>query len=303
MKVQIQLVTWNSAKDLPHFFESVSKQQEPVYEVVCIDNNSQDETQSILKKERVTTISLPKNTGFCHAHNIGFSKALLNQKIDAVLICNPDIILTPTCLQVLTKKMQSDKQIGTVSGVLLRQNQLTEGLKNGIIDSAGIEKKFGYRFTNRGEGKMFDKSFKVDAEVFANTGACFLISRVALQAIATNKSKTVEFFDETFFAYKEDVDLGWRVQKKQLKNICVGTVIGFHERHVKKTLGYMGKSSRIVELSYKNHLYLLRKHYRFINAPLESIGIIFYEFTKLSFLLLFRPKLLFKILRGGNSIL
>lgn len=296
MNVQIQLVTWNSGKELPTFFESLRLQTKTPYNVVCVDNNSQDETRRLLEKEKISTVYLEQNTGFCHAHNIGFSIALNDPNIDAVLICNPDIILAPDCVKMLTEALQKDTDIGTVGGILLREKGLTLGVNKGIIDSAGIEKKFGYRFVNRFEGKIFVDSVLVDTQVFANTGACLLISRKALSAVSTKKNGRVEYFDEAFFAYKEEIDLGWRIQRQHLRNICIGNIIGFHERHVKKTFGYLGKSPRIVELSYINHLYLLKKNYRFTESPLDFIGILFYKIAKFVSLCLFHPRIARKIL-------
>jgi len=280
MNIQVQLVTWNSKKHLNGFFASLKKQTLKPACVVCIDNASTDGTKEFLREQPISTIFLDKNTGFGHAHNLGFQEAKKRGKIDAVLICNTDIILDENCLKNLAKAMEIHPNAGTLSGVLLRMSTLTKGNKISIIDSAGIQKRFGFRFTNRGEGKRFTDAYTHDAEVFANSGACMLIPFRALEKIGM-KGGTMEFFDDAFFAYKEDIDVGWMMQERGFTNMCIGKAIGYHERHVKKGWGYQKKSERIVELSYKNHLYLLKKHYSFDKDPFGLIGICIVETFKL----------------------
>jgi len=278
MNIQVQIVTWNSLPHLKLFFEALSRQTLKPTSVVCIDNNSTDGSkQFLLSQKNNQNIFLDSNTGFCHAHNIGFKKAVTNKIIDAVLICNPDVELHPNAIENLAQGLKVNPQVGTISGVLLRHQPLTGNKKISIIDSAGIQKKFGFRFINRGEGQEFDERFLgSNTEVFANSGACMMMPRSALLEISKANSQ-LEFFDEAFFAYKEDIDVGWRAKRLGLKNICIASVIGYHGRNVKKSLGYLKKSPEIVRLSHRNHLLLLKKNYRFLDSPFDFPGIIFYK--------------------------
>ena len=289
MNIQLQLVTWNSFPYLQSFFGALAKQSMAPSSIICIDNNSTDGTKAfLLKQPNIKTFFLPTNTGFCHGHNVGFTESQKNTNIDAVLICNPDVILAPNALQILADILAKNVRIGTISGVLLRPHPLTDSKKISIVDSAGIQKKFGFRFINRGEGQNFDKRFFETTEVFANSGACMLISKKALAAISAKKT-FLEFFDESFLAYKEDIDVGWRMRKHGYVNVCTSEVIGFHERNVKKSFGYLGKSSHIVDLSYRNHLRLIKKNYRFLDSPLDILGILYYLTIKTLFLLVVHP--------------
>lgn len=282
MNIQVQIVTWNSQNYLNAFFEALAKQTVKPASVICIDNNSEDGSREILLSQKNhQNIFLDSNTGFCHAHNIGFKKAINNPRVDAVLICNPDVELHPKAIENLTDALKRSSHVGTISGILLRPKPLTDMSKIRIVDSAGIQKKFGFRFINRGEGQKFDKRFlRNNTEIFANSGACMMIPKHALEAISKQNPQQ-QFFDETFFAYKEDIDVGWRADKLGLKNICIQSVIGYHERNIKKTFGYFGKTSGIIDLSYKNHLRLLKKNYTFSEHPFDLLGIIFYETLKI----------------------
>ncbi|MFA5030164.1 MAG: glycosyltransferase family 2 protein [Patescibacteria group bacterium] len=294
MNIQLQLVTWNSFPYLKSFFEALSKQSLTPCSVICVDNNSTDGTKAFLSKQvKIKTFFLQTNTGFSHGHNVGFTEAQKNPNIDAILICNPDVILAPNAIQILTDTLEKNMHAGTVSGVLLRPHPLTETSKMSIVDSAGIQKKFGFRFINRGEGQKFKKRFFGTTEVFANSGACMLIPRKALLAISAKKT-FLEFFDESFLAYKEDIDVGWRMQKHGYVNVCTSEVIGFHERNVKKTFGYLGKSPHVVDLSYRNHIRLLKKNYRFLDSPLDILGILYYLIIKTLFLLVVHPSFFLK---------
>jgi GT2 family glycosyltransferase len=64
--------------------------------------------------------------------------------------------------------------------------------------------------------------------VFGATGAAALYRRAMVEDVSVEG----EFFDEDFFAYREDADLAWRAQLLGWKCLYVPVAVGWHERRV-----------------------------------------------------------------------
>lgn len=123
--VSIQIVTWNSEAVIRPCLESVLSQTYKNCRILVIDNASTDQTNEIVKGYRSSLryIPLERNTGFSHAHNIGFAEA----QSDYILVMNPDVILTPIYLEKVIEVMRSDSRIGTIGGKLYRWNSGPSG--------------------------------------------------------------------------------------------------------------------------------------------------------------------------------
>ena len=76
-KVTIQIVTWNSLKYLPFTLESIFSQTYKDFQILIIDNNSQDGLLEFLRKNypEVTVFQNKKNFGFAKANNLGLKIA------------------------------------------------------------------------------------------------------------------------------------------------------------------------------------------------------------------------------------
>ena len=86
-KVTIQIVTWNSLKYLPFTLKSIFSQTYRDFQVLVIDNNSQDGTIDFLRQDypEVAVFQNKKNLGFARANNQGIR--LLHSPY--ILFCNP----------------------------------------------------------------------------------------------------------------------------------------------------------------------------------------------------------------------
>ena len=104
-KLSINLVTYNGSKYIPLLFESLKKQTHKEWELLILDNNSQDNTVELIKNE-LNNFSIQyqlqenkENIGFAGGHN----KLYGLSKIDYFLILNQDIFLEPDCLEKIVK--------------------------------------------------------------------------------------------------------------------------------------------------------------------------------------------------------
>lgn len=211
----IQLVGWNHADCLEPGLTALAAL--PPQEVVVryLDNGSTDGSVELVRRilPNAEIIELGRNTGFAHAHNEGFRRTTTPY----ILVHNPDLVIdwggTKKLLHAFT-----DPTVGAVQGKIMR-NQSRD-----IIDSAGIVLTKALNGVDRGAGEIDRGQYETQADVAAATGACALYCVAAL--------KSVEYFDEDFFSYKEDVDLGWRLKKVGWRSIYVPIVAGYHHRYL-----------------------------------------------------------------------
>jgi len=303
-KVTIQIVTWNSLKYLPFTLESIFSQTYKDFQILIIDNNSQDGLLEFLRKNypEVTVFQNKKNLGFAKANNQGLR--LLHSPY--VLFCNPDIVLPGSWLEKIMRQAEDQKydQVGSFGGQLLKLKPNSDGLdeasKTDIIDSCGLKILRNRRIVEIGAGEDSSK-FNQDQEVFGHSGALVLYKRETLDdcLIRTKKNPTGEYFDEDFFAYKEDVDLAWRSRLLGWSSNFVAEAVAYHVRRAagsetispKEMIKNRRQQSALVKYySYRNHFLLLLKNEFSRNFIKDFLPIKWFETQKAGYILLFEFK-------------
>jgi GT2 family glycosyltransferase len=150
------------------------------------------------------------------------------------------------------------------------------------------------RAAERGAGEIDESQYDKPDEVFGVSGAAALYRLSALRECAINN----EYFDTIFFAYKEDVDLAWRLRLYGWTARYCSTAIGYHVRHVAapaqrtvKALKQNRKdvSKKIRALSLRNQHLMLMKNDSFGLAFRHAPRIIIRELGLLAYTLLFEP--------------
>ncbi|WP_072008592.1 glycosyltransferase [Hymenobacter sp. IS2118] len=202
--VLLSLVTWNSAAVIEACLAAVLAQTHTDFEIWVVDNASADDTCARVAAvaaldARVQLHPLPRNTGFCGGHNY----ALDRSASAAVLLVNPDVALAPDYLSLALAALESDPAIGTVCGLLL---QSTDAQPR--IDSAGLVHHADGRFGLRYHGRYLHETPLVAGPVAGADGALPLYRRAFIDDLRVEG----QFFDERFFAHKEDWDIAWRGQ-------------------------------------------------------------------------------------------
>jgi len=217
-KVSIVIVTYNSEKDLQKLLPSISSQTWKKFEIIVVDNNSRDRSVEIVKYyfPEARIIKNPENSGFARAANQGIEASCG----EFVLLLNPDTRLKEDFIEILVRKLKEHPEAGGVCGKLLKEDE-------GRIDSAGIFFSPFLRHFDRGQGEEPEK-YDEEVYVFGISGAAALLRRKMLEDIKIDG----EYFDSSFFAYREDADLCWRAQLLGWKFLYVPSAIGFHRRRV-----------------------------------------------------------------------
>jgi len=297
--VTIQIVTWNSVRHLRACFAALEAQTYKQFSIMVVDNASMDGTVMWLR-EHVPHIPIVQNTrnlGYSRAHN----QAILLTKSQYVLVLNPDVILEPTWLQETVTFLETHKEYGSAGGKSLRftysPDELKEVQKSGIIDSAGLVVRRSRYCTDRGAGQSDAGQFSVDENVFGLSGSCALYRRSALESVRFGD----EYFDDTFFAYKEDVDLAWRLQHHGWKSRFLRLAVAYHHREIQGVASsqdvaiaknHRRRTTYMTYLSLRNHWLMLRKNEHRDTFWPDAYRIVWHEGKKIGWILLTRPQAL-----------
>ena len=111
------------------------------------------------------------------------------------------------------------------------------------------------RHFDRGAGTIDDGTYDRPAWVFGGTAAAILLRREALDDVAYPDN---EFFAESFFAYREDAELAWRLQLRDWRCLYTPSAVAAHRRGFRPEVGRRGHVA-INRFSVRNR-FLLRRH-------------------------------------------
>ncbi|GGI46204.1 glycosyl transferase [Paenibacillus marchantiophytorum] len=276
--VSVHIVTYNSSEHIDDCLQAVLNQYYPIKEIVVIDNASKDSTLYELEKwfQNCTLIRNAINNGFAGGHN----QAIRMTDSDFCLILNPDVVLDTDYIRRTIEILTMNQQAGAATGKLLFKADPTQ------IDSTGLIINKARRAFDRGAHQSSDQFMQAE-EVFGVSGAAAMYSREMINDISLNG----EFFDEDFFAYKEDVEVAWRAQLLGWKAYYEPSAIAYHERGWKEG-GRSSKPLFVRRLSYINRYKMMMKNDRISMILKHIISLLVYEFLSFGFALLREPKLL-----------
>jgi GT2 family glycosyltransferase len=243
------------------------------YEILLVDNASADGTFETIatKYPEVPIHRNQNNEGFSQNHNLNISKA----KGKYVLIMNADVFIKPGFIERLIEALNKYPRAGIACGKLLRADDRT-------IDSTGHIIFKNRRTIDRGQNEDDKGQYDTSGEVFSACGAAMLCKREMLEDIKFRN----EYFDDSFFAYKEDLDLSWRARMRGWKVIYEPKAVATHLR------GWgQGKTRKIVPAfirrhSYKNRYLMMMKNEFPVNLLLAFPFIIWHEIKALVYMLL-----------------
>lgn len=304
-RITLGVVTHNSAKYLIPCLESLQEQNYEHKEIVVFDNNSTDDTLQILEKKfpDIQVLQSEENRGFAYGHN-----QILRETENTYYACiNVDCILQPNFLSELVKEIERKPIFGSASGKIKYWDFATylsgassKG-KTNFLDTVGIKILKSHRFEDIGQGEVDYGQYDEPRDVFGMSGAAVLYRRKALEDVAfENEHGEKEYFDESMFMYKEDVDLAYRLQWAGWKSRYNPLSVAYHDRTVggkyRSALDLirnrLKKSRAVNQRSYLNHRILLQKN--FSNAFSTDIrgATWWYNFKVFLYILFFETELL-----------
>lgn len=279
--VDVSIVTWNSAAVLPRALESLVKQTLKPQSITVVDNGSTDASVRIATAlSSVDVLQLHANHGFAGGHNHGIRQG----SADYVLVMNPDVTLEPTYLATLVTFADAHPDAAAFVGRVERPG--------GAIDTAGIAVT-PWRVV-RDRTDVPEKPH----EVFGVSGAVALYRRTALRDVAVQ----AEFFCSLLLAYKEDVELAWRLRWAGWRAFCVPSARAQHARGVQREQSRRARPSDLRYLSYRNHLLLFGLVESFGTFMPHAGFILLAEFVRLGFLLCIDPRTTLRALADARKM-
>lgn len=224
------VVNWNGMPHLAECVESLGAQSYPRIETVLVDNGSTDGSRQWLRTcalPGVRLVELDRNTGFAPGANAGIRAS----SGEFVALLNNDAVAQPDWIGALVEAM-TDPAAGMAASKILFHD------RPDTIDKAGHLFYLDGLNRGRGAGEEDRGQFDAETEVLFPDGCAALYRREMLDDVG--------LFDEQFFAYGDDADLGLRARWKGWKCVYVPRARVYH-RH-STTLGkYSPRKAFLVE--------------------------------------------------------
>lgn len=226
MKVLVSLVTRNDSPFLARCLESVLAQV-PRAAVRVVDCDSRDGSVEVARRFGLEVREAGANLGYARAHNLN-----VDLSFPYILFLNADVFLEEGFVEALLEAAETYPRAGLLGGKLFRADAALERslAADGapLLDSTGIYFTPWFRHFDRGSNAPDRGRFERTEAVFGITGAALLARTRCLEEIRC----LGEYFDEDFFAYREDVDLAWRARLAGWECLYVPEARGRHFRKV-----------------------------------------------------------------------
>lgn len=214
-RVSVIIPNWNGRELLGPCLESLYRQQFDDFETILVDNGSTDGSVSFVEQNfpQAAIVRLEENRGFSAAVNAGISASASPY----ICLLNNDTEVDPLWLGTLVQALAADAHAGSAASKVLYFSDPHS------VNSAGDEfSLFGVAYQRRlmpGDTELFNQG----RYVFSACGAAALYRKELFDKVG--------LFDEAFFAYQEDVDLGFRAQLLGYRCLFVPKAIVYHKYH------------------------------------------------------------------------
>jgi GT2 family glycosyltransferase len=219
-----------------------------VVEDGCYDKGIRDEFP------QVRFLTLARNSGFAAACNRGLAEV----DTACVAFLNNDVFVTTNWQTPLLETLARDE------GVAVCQPKILSAKNSGYFDYAGaaggLIDRYGYPFCR---GRIFDQierdvgQYDSSREIFWAGGAAFIARAEDIREVGG--------FDETFFAFFEELDLCWRLRARGKKIVFVPESRVFHVG----SATWDSMPVRRAYLLHRNSIIILLK-----NHPRSQLGLV-----------------------------
>ena len=222
----ITIVTFNSSAFIRQCLHYLFEQDYESKEVIVVDNASKDGTSDILSEYEhlARVVRNRENVGFAAGQN----QAIALSRAAWILTLNPDVRLMPDFIRMLVATAEGDSAVGSACGKLLAMEPDFKIPERAVFDSTGIYMSRNQRHLDRGSRMLDQGQYDCPEYVFGGTGAACLYRRQMIEEISVGG----EFFDNDFFAYREDADVAWRAQLAGWKCLYTPQAVAYHVRSV-----------------------------------------------------------------------
>ena len=198
-KVSVIILNYNGLDCIKTTLASVLRTDYLNFEIVLVDNNSQDGSFELIRKTfpKITSIRNSANLGFSAGNNIGIEYAL-ERGADYVFLLNYDTQIEKNTLSLLVEEMEKNKKVGIASPIIFKGNSEEVWFSGGKINWLKMKSN---HLTDKKERNYYESDYL--------SGCAMLIRAEVFRRIG--------LFDERFFLYWEDADFSVRAKKARYK--------------------------------------------------------------------------------------
>ncbi len=227
--VSIIIVTWNSEKYIRSCLDAILSQKKfnfIEYEIIIVDNNSQDETTKIIEIEypQVVLVKNSKNLEYAKANNQGIKLA----QHKYILFLNPDTKLHNNFFPPLIEYLEKNPMVGAIAPKILNldltiQDSVRSFPNYSILlwELTGLARLFPQHKTF-GRWRMKYFNYNQLSEIEQPMASCLLVRRNAIVEVGD--------FDESFPLFYNDVDFCFRLKQAGWKIIYFPYASVIHHR-------------------------------------------------------------------------
>jgi len=209
--ISVVVLNWNGQQVVEKCLKSLQEQTYDPLELIVVDNASTDGSAELVKKgfSDVKVIVNKTNLGFGGGNNVGIQASQGRY----IMMLNNDTRLDPHCIEELRRCIEENDRYGACASKILLEYE------DNLIDAAGIVICPDGLSIGRGRLEKGDQ-YNEEAEVFFASDCACLYRREMLEDIG--------LYDEDFFAYADETDMGWRAQLAGWKCIYNPKAIVYH---------------------------------------------------------------------------
>lgn len=245
-KVYIIVLNWNGFEDTLECLKSIHCLSYQNYNIVVVDNGSEDDSVSKIKNifNNIIIIENRKNIGYAGGNNVGIKYALDNNA-DYIWILNNDTTVDKHALTAMVDLANEDPTIGMVGSKILNYN------KKGIIEFVGgrlslCDGKTLHIGYNEKDTGQYDELTCTDYI----TGASLLVSASVI--------KDVGLMAEDYFLYYEETDWCVRARNRGYKLTISPKSIVYH----KVSMSTSRTNNLLLYYMTRNRLFFLERNGR-----------------------------------------
>ena len=241
VSVSVIVVNLNRVNLLRECLASLRSQRHPNVECIVVDNGSSDGSPAMVEREfpEAKLLQLSRNFGFCAGNNAGIAIATGPY----VALLNNDAVAEPQWLDALLAEVEVDPAVGMVASKIL------VAARPGVIDKIGHGIYWDGQNRGRGSGETDSGQYDSEREILWPDGCAALYRKSMLDQIGG--------FDEDFFAYADDAELGLRARSAGWRARYAPAAVVHHHRGT--TLGKWNPAR--IRLIERNRIWLAVIHF------------------------------------------
>ena len=245
MKIAAVIVNWNGGAANLACLASLRAQTRPPEQVLFVDNASDDGSLELVRNAHpdLAVIANTENLGYALGNNAGIERALA-EGAEAVLVLNNDVVLDPDVVEALEVTLEQQPEVGIVGPRVVFDHDPTR-----LWAAGGMLTWRENLTTLLGQGKQDGPEWCQERSVDYVPGCALLVRRAVLEELGG--------FDESYFAYTEDVDFGLSARRAGFGSLVAGSV---RARHASSTATGGGYNPRRKYMMGVNSVWFLRRH-------------------------------------------